>query len=87
MTTTKPAENLIEHIHDERYETRYNLQNLNHSTMIYDAGRSREQLNGRWHFSVDPYDTVCEATGTNIRRLTFRKNICPGITSLTAATC
>ncbi|MDY0091577.1 MAG: glycoside hydrolase family 2 TIM barrel-domain containing protein [Candidatus Vecturithrix sp.] len=57
MTTTKPAENLIEHIHDERYETRYNLQNLNHSTMIYDAGRSREQLNGRWHFSVDPYDT------------------------------
>ncbi len=25
--------------------------------MIYDAGRPRRQLNGRWHFSVDPYDT------------------------------
>ncbi|GAK59864.1 beta-glucuronidase [Candidatus Vecturithrix granuli] len=57
MTTTKPAENLIEHIHDEHYEERYNRQNLNHTTMICDAGRPREQLNGRWHFSVDPYDT------------------------------
>lgn len=57
MTTAKPAENLIEHIHDEQYEARYKLQNLNHSTMICDAGRPREQLNGRWHFSVDPYDT------------------------------
>ena len=57
MTTTRPAENLIEHIHNEQYEARYNLQNLNRSTMICDAGRPCEQLNGRWHFSVDPYNT------------------------------
>ena len=54
---TKQADNLIEHIHSETYEARYNLQNLNHTTMICVAGRPREQLNGIWHFTVDPYDT------------------------------
>ena len=56
MTLTPKAENLVEHLHDENYGDRYNLQNLNHSTMICDAGRPREQLNGEWNFSVDAYD-------------------------------
>jgi beta-glucuronidase len=55
--TTQQAENLIEHIHSENYEVRYNLQNLNHATMVFVEGRPREQLNGLWHFTVDPYDT------------------------------
>jgi beta-glucuronidase len=57
MAALKPVENLIEHIHSETYEAQYNLQNLNHRTMICVDGRSREQLNGMWHFTVDPYDT------------------------------
>ncbi len=61
MTGTEPAENLIEHIHSETYATRYNLQNLNHDTMICVAGRPREQLNGLWHFTIDPYDTGLRA--------------------------
>lgn len=57
MSTQEHAENLIEHIHSEAYGARYNLQNLNHATMLNVAGRAREQLNGRWFFTVDPYDT------------------------------
>ncbi len=57
MSTTEHAANLIEHIHSETYAVRYNRQNSNHATMICVAGRAREQLNGRWFFTVDPYDT------------------------------
>ena len=61
MTATEQPENIIEHIHSETYSIRYNLQNLNHTTMICVAGRPREQLNGLWHFTVDPYDTGLRA--------------------------
>jgi len=57
MTTSTQPENLIEHIHDENYRAQYNLQNLNHTTMICVRGRPREQLNGRWNFTVDAYDS------------------------------
>lgn len=29
----------------------------NVSTMICDAGRKKESLNGEWHYAVDQYDT------------------------------
>jgi len=58
MTTLKQSENFNEHIHDENYGAKYNLQNLNHNTMIYVDGRPREQLNGVWNFTVDAYDFV-----------------------------
>ena len=57
MTTEKQAENLIEHIHSENYAAKYDLPNLNHAAMLCAAGRPAEQLNGAWHFTVDPYDT------------------------------
>lgn len=61
MSTKEHADNLIEHIHSETYEAKYNLQNLNHTGMLCVAGRQREQLNGRWYFTVDPYDTGLRA--------------------------
>jgi beta-glucuronidase len=48
--------NLIDHIHNEAYETQYNLQNLNHTTMMFATNRPSEQLNGEWSFTVDAYD-------------------------------
>ena len=57
MAAAEKPGNVIEHIHDENYEAQYNVQNLNHSTMIYADGRAREQLNGLWNFTVDAYDT------------------------------
>ena len=55
--TERQAENLLDHLHDENYDVRYNLQNLNHRGMLSVAGRRCEQLNGQWRFTIDPYDT------------------------------
>lgn len=56
-TATEETGNLLEQIHNEAYEARYTQPDLNHTGMIAVAGRPREQLNGAWHFTVDPYDT------------------------------
>lgn len=66
---TQP-ENIVEHLHNEAYGVRYNQQNLNHATMICDAGRPREQLNGVWNFSVDAYDHALRSQSYLLRRAT-----------------
>ncbi len=49
------------HVHDETYYCRHNLQNLNHTTMVFCRNRPKESLNGLWHFTIDPYDTGLRA--------------------------
>ncbi|HYH03716.1 MAG TPA: glycoside hydrolase family 2, partial [Bacillota bacterium] len=61
MKNETKAENLQENIHDETYFLKYQLQNLNHSTLIFTENRPKESLNGRWQFTVDPYDTGLRA--------------------------
>ena len=55
--TQETVGNLIEHLHDETYELKYDPRNLGHATMIHTAGRPFESLNGIWRFTLDPYDT------------------------------
>jgi beta-glucuronidase len=55
------AENQLDHLHREDYERRYDFQNLNHQTLIHTRNRPGESLNGKWHFTVDPYDTGLRA--------------------------
>ncbi|NOI24642.1 glycoside hydrolase family 2 protein [Vibrio mediterranei] len=51
------AENAINCLHDEQYDLPFNLQNLNHSNMLFMGGRNTESLNGHWNFAVDLLDT------------------------------
>ena len=61
MTQQEQATNLQENIHREDYDGRFNLQNLNHQTMIFARGRKRESLNGAWQFTPDLFDTGLRA--------------------------
>jgi len=54
--TDKPMDE-AKGIHDELYYERHNNQKLNHRGLIFTTGRTRESLNGNWHFTIDPYDT------------------------------
>ncbi|OLQ86097.1 glycosyl hydrolase family 2 [Vibrio panuliri] len=51
------AENAINCLHDEQYDVPFNLQNLNHTNMLFMGGRDTESLNGHWNFAVDLLDT------------------------------
>ncbi|MCD1588510.1 glycoside hydrolase family 2 [Halomonas sp. IOP_14] len=51
------AENALTSLHDEEYDVPFNLQNLNHSTMVFTKGRTSTSLNGSWNFCVDLLDT------------------------------
>ena len=51
------AENAINSLHDEQYDVPFNLQNLNHTGMVFMGGRETESLNGYWNFVVDLLDT------------------------------
>ncbi|RKF20061.1 glycoside hydrolase family 2 [Alginatibacterium sediminis] len=51
------ADNAINSLHDEQYDVPFNLQNLNHTNMLFVAGRDTESLNGHWNFAVDLLDT------------------------------
>jgi len=51
------VDNLIEHLHFETYQEKYDRGRLNHETMIHTGSRPKESLNGSWRFTVDPYDT------------------------------
>mgnify|MGYP005991951825 CR=1 FL=1 len=51
------AENALTSLHDEEYDVPLNLQNLNHSTMVFTKGRTSTSLNGSWNFCVDLLDT------------------------------
>ncbi|MFC0180593.1 glycoside hydrolase family 2 protein [Thorsellia kenyensis] len=51
------AENALNCLHDENYDLPFNLQNLNHETMIFSANRPAISLDGDWNFAVDLLDT------------------------------
>lgn len=51
------AENALNSLHNENYDETFNLQNLNHETMIFVEGRDSVSLNGNWQFAVDLLDT------------------------------
>jgi beta-glucuronidase len=55
--TILPSENHQETIHNENYDQKYNLQNLNHQNLIFTENRPAQSLNGTWTFTIDPYDT------------------------------
>lgn len=58
--TTRPN-NFAEDIHNESYEDAYRLTLLTHDSMVYDRGRDKESLGGRWNFGIDQYDTCIRA--------------------------
>ncbi|MBV8044858.1 glycoside hydrolase family 2 protein [Pluralibacter sp.] len=51
------AENAVECLHNEHYDRPYNLQNLNHQTLLFTGGRKGESLSGDWRFTLDLHDT------------------------------
>lgn len=44
-------------IHLENYVEEYEEKQADVASMICDAGRKKESLNGEWHYAVDQYDT------------------------------
>ena len=51
------ADNAINCLHDELYDVPFNLQNLNHTNMVFMGDRETESLNDHWNFAVDLLDT------------------------------
>ena len=51
------AANALQALHDEDYDVPFNVQNLNHETMIFVGGRTPRSLDGDWNFCVDLLDT------------------------------
>ncbi|PVZ88961.1 glycoside hydrolase family 2 [Serratia sp. S1B] len=51
------AENAVECLHNEQYDTPYNVQNLNYQNLLFSGGRERESLSGEWRFTLDLHDT------------------------------
>lgn len=51
------AKKYMSDIHLEDYTEQYEYLQATADTMIFDGGRRRESLNGRWHYAVDQYDT------------------------------
>ncbi len=51
------AENALQALHDEAYDTPFNTQTLNHEGMIFIGGRKARSLAGEWNFCVDLLDT------------------------------
>ena len=52
----KKIENFAAQIHDEGYYSKFDIRNLNHSSMIFSNNRKTEKLNGQWHYVLDQYD-------------------------------
>ena len=44
-------------IHLEDYMKQYEGKQASADTMVFDAGRKRDLLNGEWQYAVDQYDT------------------------------
>ena len=57
MAEKNHDENAYANIHFEGYAQKFDLQNLNHRNMIFTDYRDKESLNGKWRFTIDPYDT------------------------------
>ncbi|MCR5289363.1 MAG: hypothetical protein K6E51_05175 [Treponema sp.] len=48
--------NYTEDIHNDTYYKQYLSPEYTCKDMIYDCGRTKESLDGQWHFSTDQYD-------------------------------
>jgi beta-glucuronidase len=55
------AVNFVDSIHNESYEAPYLSKPITSESMIYDAGRQKESLNGYWNFGIDQYDSCLRA--------------------------
>ena len=53
----KDASNQLDLLHDEDYGRNFNLQNLDHTGMVFSRNRERRSLNGTWTFTIDRFDT------------------------------
>jgi len=51
------ASNALDLLHDEDYDVPFNLQNLDHTGMVFSRSRERTSLNGAWTFTIDRFDT------------------------------
>jgi len=49
--------NFTSNIHDTNYKAKFEQQTVDNSTLIQINGRERESLNGKYTFTVDPYET------------------------------
>jgi beta-glucuronidase len=58
---TQRASNFNHDIHAVDYEAEYRSRTVDHRELLNDSGRPSESLDGLWHFSVDPYDTLLRA--------------------------
>ena len=55
------ANNFDAAIHNAYFEDAYRSIIINNESMILDAGREKESLNGWWNFGIDQYDTCLRA--------------------------
>jgi beta-glucuronidase len=53
---TSPANNALDHLHDERFGDAFDPRNLDHRTMVFVGGRARESLDGIWRFTPDVFE-------------------------------
>lgn len=67
MNNKVQFENHQDYLHNESYGLKYNLQNLNHQTLIFTENRPKESLNGQWHFTIDVYDTGLRAGWNDVK--------------------
>ncbi|MCR4595446.1 MAG: glycoside hydrolase family 2 [Lachnospiraceae bacterium] len=51
------AKKYMSDIHLEDYTEQYESLQATAETMIFDGGRERESLNGKWNYAIDQYDT------------------------------
>ena len=51
------AKKYMSDIHLEDYTEQYEALQATAGDMVFDGGRRRESLNGKWHYAVDQYDT------------------------------
>ncbi|MGI9452295.1 MAG: sugar-binding domain-containing protein, partial [Geminicoccaceae bacterium] len=51
------ASNALDLLHDEEYDVPFNLQNLDHTGMVFSRNRERTSLDGTWTFTIDRFDT------------------------------
>jgi beta-glucuronidase len=61
MKETIRPKNFVGDIHNKDYQEPYRINEFTSKDMIYDHGRAKESLNGRWSFGIDQYDTCLRA--------------------------
>ena len=65
MIMAKAPGNFNQDIHVSDYRSRYDGSRVTSSSLISIEGRATESLNGKWNFTVDPYETFLRANWYN----------------------